>query len=166
MASCGLLANNIWSSSQKPNILISSWSCTNDQHVSNPPPPRAFIKVQRAIRVSTHSHWGTEIYPMTKAPPCISSIEFEGDKSNIRLFQVQVKHDIFLKLFVIVTWLLWANHSPGFSHQNTIMAGKWILVGKSWAMIGSKQSHDNNKQNGAKKKNKMSEICNFQAVIG
>ena len=55
---------------------------------------------------------------------------------------------------------------PGFSCQNPILVGKQVLAGKSWAVIGSKQSHDNNKQNGAKKKNKMTKICNFEAVIG
>ena len=92
----------------------------------------------------------------TETLPCISSIELEGDKSDIPLLSKMISPSNC----VIVTWLLWANHSPGFSCTNTILAGK------SWAVIGSNQSHDNNKQNGAKKKNKMSEICNFQAVIG
>ena len=103
---------------------------------------------------------------MIKAPPCISSIEFEGDKSDIPLLsvQMQVKNDISLKLFVIVTWLLWANHSPGFSRHFWFLAGKWVLAGKSWTVIGSKQSHDNNQQNGAKNVRNFTKIFSFHRI--
>ena len=72
-----------------------------------------------------------------KAPPCISSIEFEGDKSDIPLLlsvQMQVKNDISLKLLLSHDCFEpnTAQDFPAifyFWRENSILAGKlaWKL---------------------------------------